>query len=185
MRPLFPTPLFLGQVEDLALISFEIESALQRVTWHERTDWGTTHLLSTLDFNTDVVSELELTTLDRELNKAIELHMKDFGFEYESYTRSSWFAKYEKGHYAQVHNHGFTDISGVYYHSVGDKGGRIWFENPCLAAHTSMVFPPDRAMFVPQPGLIIQFPGYLYHGVQSNDSDTTRISLAYNIYFNR
>jgi len=186
MRPLYPTPLFVGQVEDIAPCLAEVDSILPTIDWKIKPEWGTTHKLSTNSFEEDALTEYNLIKVDSQIRAAVALYCQDLGFEMpETYSRRSWITRYDRGEYAQIHNHGYSDISGVYYHSVGSKAGNIFFENPNLAAHGWWVMPPDRVEYVPKPGMIILFPGYLYHGVQTNDSDDTRVSISFNCVFER
>ncbi len=96
-----------------------------------------------------------------------------------------------------THHHQPWDWSGVFYVKqpiIGDKAGRsgmIEFINPCQ--QSSMLANKGFAnsgmspffRFRPDRGDIVLFPSYLLHSVYPNETDTDRITIAYNVGLKR
>lgn len=98
----------------------------------------------------------------------------------------SWINFSEKGMYQEFHLHPESDISGVFYVDVPDNSGSIQFSTPSSAhsyhhlTHRSKFLRPN-IMYPSVEGRIILFPSYLEHMVMINQSDSERISIAFNI----
>ena len=92
---------------------------------------------------------------------------------------------FQKGNYAHIHKHGFSDISGVYYYRTNGSDGDIFFETPVTETGCSKFWINHSLTFniAPEKGLIILFPGWLSHGVRTNTTDDQRISLSFNINY--
>jgi uncharacterized protein (TIGR02466 family) len=87
------------------------------------------------------------------------------------------------------HIHGGCPWSGVYY-VAGDTGpaagGNLVFTDPRTAA--LMVVHPynpfkgaNHITVAPEPGVMVVFPAFLYHGVDPYHGDAPRISVAFNL----
>ena len=96
--------------------------------------------------------------------------------------QDSWFAKFNKGHYAHIHSHGHADIAGVYYFQTNNEDGTIFFEAPSKCMANAKCYRPPRYEQRAEAGKILFFPGWLEHGVTTNTSDESRISLSFNIW---
>jgi len=86
-----------------------------------------------------------------------------------------------------VHCHPNSFLSGVYYVSVPEHGGNIFFQDPRPAANAIACpvteFTPwtiRQVSYRPRAGGMLIFPGWLYHGVEPNLSDAPRVSLSFN-----
>ena len=89
----------------------------------------------------------------------------------------------------QPHIHPNALFSGVYYVKSNPKAGRLKIYDPRPGAQINM---PTRklgdpgkdlwrdANIEPIPGRIIMFPAWLWHSVEPNKSDNTRISVSFN-----
>jgi len=88
---------------------------------------------------------------------------------------------------AHIHP-GFT-WSGVYYVATDtspDAGGELVFADPrtaaLMVAHPFNPFPDANNVTVnPRPGMLLVFPSFLYHSVRVYNSDSVRISIAFNL----
>jgi uncharacterized protein (TIGR02466 family) len=87
------------------------------------------------------------------------------------------------------HIHGGCPWSGVYY-VAGDTGpaagGGLVFTDPRTAA--LMVVHPynpfkgaNHITLAAEPGVMVVFPSFLYHGVEPYQGDSPRISIAFNL----
>ena len=81
-----------------------------------------------------------------------------------------WANVYEKGDYAQSHEHRPFDYSFAYY--VKTK----WY-------HPSLVFTDSGKKIRPKEGRFVAFPAYLKHHVPKHRYNDTRITLSGNLAF--
>ena len=91
--------------------------------------------------------------------------------------------------YNTIHNHApFNGVilSGVYYIKCPEKCGNIKFFDPRFFITTSldMQYYNDANIywhFEPHDNMMLIFPSWLHHSVDSNESSQDRISVAFNI----
>ena len=83
-----------------------------------------------------------------------------------------WGNVYEKGDYAQSHNHKPNDFSFAYF--VKSK----WYYPP-------LVFTDSGKRIRPKEGTFVVFPAYLMHHVPKHRYKDTRITLSGNLKINR
>jgi len=91
------------------------------------------------------------------------------------------------------HHHPNYQIVGVYYVSVPKNSGDILFHDP---RGSVIWFDPETTSdsffkgvrpfhrVTPAAGMLLLFPGYLIHSVESNLSDELRLSIAINVTVN-
>jgi uncharacterized protein (TIGR02466 family) len=101
---------------------------------------------------------------------------------------TAWANIIERGHYHRHHNHPGSAWSGVYYVNAqppepGSLSGILELFDP--RAFTEMTDVPgspygQRVLVRPEPGLMVLFPGWLYHFVHPLQHDGERISIAFN-----
>ena len=184
---IFPTPVSNGFVYDNEILKDENDQVIDDVKFFMIHEWGHTHLITT-DFvvNNNIIAQYNLTNTKQEIDRKLKEYCEyiDFPFK-KDYKIESWFSKFEKGHYAHTHSHGIADISGVYYYKTQDSAGQIFFEPPAPQfSQTKCYYSKGKSLFQsPDEGKILLFPGWLSHGVTTNVSDTPRISLSFNIFF--
>ena len=95
-----------------------------------------------------------------------------------------------RGHYHTVHNHPGSCWSGVYYVDCGTESEASQARSGVLdlldpRPFTEMVPVPgepygQKICVKPKPGMMLVFPGFLYHFVHPFDGDGERISIAFN-----
>tara|TARA_R110000803_G_scaffold48624_1_gene101089 strand:- start:6 stop:605 length:600 start_codon:yes stop_codon:yes gene_type:complete len=97
----------------------------------------------------------------------------------------AWANRTKKGQYQNYHLHGDADISGVYYHeSTGEhEQGSLILKNPSSAFEISRLTgnQPQDVHYPPVQGRLFLFPGFLEHAVLINQTNTPRISVAFNL----
>ena len=96
---------------------------------------------------------------------------------------SIWAMINEKGSYNTLHNHPGCDIAGVYYFKKSGDDGNLFFCTPNKAIDSSVLLKTGRMVVNPTEGDLLLFPGWLDHGVQTNDTDDERVSVSFNIRF--
>ena len=83
---------------------------------------------------------------------------------------------------------GYAVISGVYYYKTNGDDGDIFFECPVPTIGSSFCYFNNycnRWIHKPEEGKILLFPSWLKHGISKNETDETRISISFNLYFDR
>ena len=150
---------------------------------------GNTVLLSDGEFNENLLDKYKLNTFKSFLSQSIEDFLKQLGFPIIPGYRitASWMTLNKKGLFSPPHTHAYSDLSGVYYFKTTGDDGSIFFENPnplqVAGLITHMI--DDRLYFKPEEGKLILFPGWLRHGVDFNKTDSDRVSVSFNIVFDR
>lgn len=107
----------------------------------------------------------------------------------------SWANIHEQNDWGHKHNH-TSDFTGILYISVNSKSGNVNFYKPhfhfnIFNSEQNIQYSNENQYNVkikkvlPINGDIIIFPSFIYHGVDINQSDEKRISLAFDIELNR
>ena len=189
----FPTPVYFNFVADQkrSVIQDEIKAVVDDLTqkdlFRKNLAWGKqNHSLSDADFKSNLFDEYTLNILKEE----IELHIDCYARAYKEPKKfqivNSWLTLTKPTEYTTVHNHGTSDMSGVYYFKTNGEDGSFYFMNPMLPlTSTSYLTNTEVVSYKPEVGKIILFPGWLQHGVRSNDTDDIRISLSFNVNFEK
>ena len=184
---LFTTPIWhQKRVKNFEKIQEEIEEVIPEIDFNMIETWGTTHYLSTKDFQQDLFREYMLDSLLREIQRNVTDYLIELRFEPRPFQMCSWLTKFERGCYGHIHNHGTSDLSGVYYYKTNGKDGDLFFQSPAPGHGMSKVCAAScggSRRYIPQEGVLLLFPGFLDHGIHTNDTDNTRISLSFNIRF--
>lgn len=192
MEHLYPTPIYVAKVtpeEGFATIQEEAKKAIEATEFTTKEEWGHPHYLSTTTFTENIIKDQNMNIFSIMLNNHLKNYMDAVGFATRPYKVTSWLSLFQKGNYGQVHNHSWADVSGCYYIEGTPDTGSIFFEDPRHVNDTSYVFAgrymAGRRNYEPEVGKLIMFPGYLNHGIKANLTDTDRVSLAFNIFFER
>ena len=124
--------------------------------------------------------------IDKELKYYIHSLLEIDEKKVNPYVTQSWWNFYDKEAYHHEHNHPNSYVSGVYYvqgsqcivfQKPNDNGYTYDFNHKKWNEVNSQVW-----RFVPPVGKIIFFPSFLWHQVEQNKTDTTRISMAFNSF---
>ena len=190
---LFPTPVYLGEVENFDAVQAEIKTAIDGSNFELRKEWGKTHYLSDNTFSSNVIDEFNMQNFINSIHTHVANYLEDCEVSksphyYDNIPYNvalSWISKYVDGSYSHIHSHGNADISGVYYYNTIPDNAKFFIncpiehlENSTLHSHKAF-----QQYFDPKPGEIILFPGWLKHGVQTHQGDEDRYSVSFNIYF--
>ena len=103
----------------------------------------------------------------------------------------AWANIVRDGSYHKIHNHPDCDWSGVYYVAVGQpapdgppENGMIEFLDPRMGATLPGTGGPEalpKLRVPPEAGLMLLFPSWLYHYVNTFHGTGERISIAFNV----
>jgi uncharacterized protein (TIGR02466 family) len=144
----------------------EIEKNLITGTWAD-------NIASTFDTEKNLIEAFGLSNLKQLiLDSAKELTSKSL------ILKESWVNYSAMHNYQEYHKHGYVGISGVYYLKTNEQDGRLRF-------HTLLPSFEDTDNFVyyqPQEGKIILFPSWAPHSVETNKTDSVRVSISFNLY---
>lgn len=101
-----------------------------------------------------------------------------------------WANLSQRGFPHRQHFHPNNYLSGAYYVKTAPGADRISFHDPRPQA--GMLVPPARNQDLANPdqvsldvsdGMLVMFPAWLQHSVAPNQSEITRISVAFNLMF--
>tara|TARA_E500000331_G_scaffold242823_1_gene233218 strand:- start:3261 stop:3827 length:567 start_codon:yes stop_codon:yes gene_type:complete len=182
----FPLPLYQYTCESIRERK-DAESDLKLTEFEHREGWSKdTHRLTPNPFGSNVLEHSP--NMLNFIKKHVNEYLTNIGIDESPYRmENAWFTSTQNGQYAHLHSHGGADISGVYYISTNSKDGNIYFHNPqyvmesnFMIAHLNMA-----RQITPKKGMIVLWPSFLMHGTRVNETDHNRISLSFNLIFNR
>jgi hypothetical protein len=131
----------------------------------------------------------------KELFKLKDIILKEFNnfknnllsHTYNSFKiTTSWVAKVDKGKRSNIHNHNNSFYSGVFYINSEKDMGDISFNNFETARFTPKVetyslLNSKSFSITPKNKDLIFFPSELFHRINKNNNNKTRLSVAFNI----
>lgn len=185
---IYPTPLYVTNVYQLDDIQKELQSVIDKTEFVQIEHWKNTHYLSSKSFEDDIIKDNNLVYFSDELDFHIRNFCNEMKFEIRPYKVESWISLFKNKNYGHTHSHGHVDISGVYYYQTSGDDGDLFFECPVPNMSSSFMFFESMAQrwnHKPEVGKLLLFPGWLRHGISTNNTDNTRISISFNITFDR
>tara|TARA_B100000959_G_scaffold87349_1_gene92641 strand:- start:5185 stop:5769 length:585 start_codon:yes stop_codon:yes gene_type:complete len=193
IESIFPTPLYFNIAKDQELkdIQSEISNIINNIKYDYIIRWGKTHKMSFApsDAEPDVIAQYDLTNFKNFVQQNIYEYLDNLNYQgNREYKMESWVAAYELNDYASIHDHGNSDLSGVYYFQTNTSDGNIMFYNPASQVNMTTCFKNsdlESWTHPPQVGKILIFPGYLRHGVLRNVTADTRIAISFNAFFQK
>lgn len=129
----------------------------------------------------------EFQTIDIIINQKIHEVFSKIGGNDDFRVAKAWINVNYPGTYNAKHAHPGAAFSGVIYTNVDEKTGNIvFFDVDMLRKHYPLklhndVYFHDQVIYKPQNGMLLFFPAWLSHTVEKNESDITRVSIAFNI----
>jgi len=185
VRHLFPTPLLETKLE-------VTEDLLNYVSNIDYKRTASNDGFMSMDSN--VLESPELLHFKKEIDKKINIYFHgvcNYDYKARPELSSSWVVVHRPGDFALEHYHCNAVISGIWYLKTPENCGDICFVNPGnqpfgsmlvfdvkehnnINAHDFSIKPKKDAMYL--------FPAQLKHYVRRNESEDTRISLAFNYF---
>ena len=188
IESLFSSPIYFNKVNNFLDIQTEITECIDNMEFSMKDEWGKTHFVSDDSFSEDFIGKYNLNNFSNELRIHLTEYCSSLNFNMREYKiRSSWLSLFNKGNYGQIHSHGPVDMSGVYYYKTNEEDGDIFFESSNLNLESSLCYYKlaERWKHKPIEGKILLFPGWMKHGIMTNTTEDSRISLSFNIQFIR
>ena len=186
IETIFPTLLYVHilQEQQLRQVQSEIENAIKKIIPIYNQDWGKTHKVSSL--SDDIITKHNLVAFEQSIKQNIDIYLNQLDYKgNREYKMESWVSLFDKDDYGHIHDHGNADISGVYYFQTNSQDGDIVFYNPTVQVDMSNCFKGGSWKHSPTVGKLLLFPGYLKHGIERNQTTSTRISISFNLFFNK
>mgnify|MGYP006282474771 CR=1 FL=1 len=199
--PLYPTPLYEERIEEplLSPLQEELLSAYRKMQELGKFEQfpakpGQYHSVSDATFKKGTLQHFHPVEIFEEVlhinairyMKAIHAPQNIItSLENEMYETAIWLTKTVQGKHAIEHSHGDSDISGVYYIQTNNQDGNIYFRSPvkphdsansCYSHLTN-----TNVSITPEVGKLMMFPGWLRHGVRTNETMHDRVSISFNI----
>ena len=183
----FGVPIYVDQAEGKLFkdIQREIRSVYKELKFEQVWD-GNTHELNKDPFADSIIDRMPV--FSKHLDKQIKSYLNELrhpGEEYKVFP--SWLTKTVKDKYAHQHDHGSSDLSGVYYFKTTGEDGSLYFVSPHRSLSSNFIFNlvNNEQELTPNEGLLALWPGMIRHGTRTNKTEHTRVSLSFNIQFRR
>jgi uncharacterized protein (TIGR02466 family) len=179
MNFLFPTP--------VSMFNYNITDKEKKVIYKLKTIQNTGNKVSV---NRKVLDSVDLKKLKIFILKSVNDYFTEIYApknKVKLYITQSWCNFTKKGEYHHKHSHANSFISGVYYVNANKDSDKIYFhkeekdklkvltENYNICNSSSWWLPVET-------GLLILFPSYLAHSVDTVTDKDTRISLSFNTF---
>ena len=150
--------------------------------------------------NSDISTDRYVLNSMQDLKKEIENHCEIFVRKYlfissnaQFYLQNSWSNIHNPYEQSQIHYHGNSLLSGVYYPIFPKDSGNLKFHKNSIYTnlfHQAIRFQFDENTNLNseiyavslKEGTIVIFPSHLEHSVEKNWSTERRYSLAFNFY---
>tara|TARA_B100000900_G_C20537668_1_gene699042 strand:- start:144 stop:761 length:618 start_codon:yes stop_codon:yes gene_type:complete len=150
--------------------------------------------------NSDISIDRYLLNSMPELKTEIENHCENYVRKYltikdnaQFYLQNSWCNLHGPGEKSQIHYHGSSLLSGVYYPIFPKNSGDISFYkavNHNNLFHSTIRFEYNESDNLTaetytvrlREGTIVMFPAHIEHAVQPNESNENRYSIAFNFF---
>lgn len=181
-KSLFPTLILEEQVtgEALAEISAELDKLLITLNFNLNPEDDTGYLYMSdegVNKTNNLIERYNLTRLNEEIMRCANKYLAETNTvpkaEFKIYM--SIMTSLAPGADSTKHMHQPSCLVIVYYHKAPVNGGNIRLFTPI--SHTE--FQKETTIdIVPAQGKILVFPGWLYHEVLKNNSDSIRHSIA-------
>lgn len=118
---------------------------------------------------------------------AIDLYVEQTGITIKKDSLGYWTQDYrETGQHHELHAHGVSGISGVYWIQANDAAGQFVFHNPdpiheFVTKHGDSKYVSSKIHLKPVAGMLILFPSYIKHEVEPSKEGAVRATLAFNL----
>ena len=138
----------------------------------------------------DIIKDDKFGVINDFVMKSIANYINGLNINYDFNCVSGWFNVYGKNDFQEYHNHIDHTLSAIYFlKSDENKNAKLYFKRPFanrindIKSDTNVIF-DERHYYKPVPGSVIIFPASLEHCVERENSNITRITMAYNFNMN-
>ena len=100
-----------------------------------------------------------------------------------------WFQDYRQDGMHRRHNHGISRVSGVFWIRANEQAGDLILENPVSELGTVQDninnpmgdYTAEHEFITPSTGMLVLFPGFIYHEVMPSLEGVVRTVMAFNM----
>jgi uncharacterized protein (TIGR02466 family) len=187
VQELFPCPLWVVDLKsaEAAVLNAKLKTEIERIVSPRPqiapgANWQTPQDLHTRPAFAEFITLVE--TAARGVARFLQVD------QYPLAVTGCWANINPRGAYHPTHHHPNNYLSGVYYVAIPEPGSRIVFQDP----RPSMIMPKPRqytrmtangADAQSKAGRLLIFPSWLKHSVPSNEGQSERISISFNLMF--
>ena len=162
---------------------------LSNIDWKKHHGWeGDNHSLSDPTFTENLLKKHDTEITGHFIHKGIIEYLTILGHSEQTVSgydiTESWLTHTVKGEYARLHQHGTTDISGVYYLQANpETDGNLYFQSgePIRFSKSLYRMIPNQFDIPAETNKMVLFPGWLWHGTRMSQGEKPRISLSFNV----
>jgi uncharacterized protein (TIGR02466 family) len=135
--------------------------------------------------NMHVLERPEFAVLRQSIRAACASALREMGQGEIAFRLQSWINMHDRGGFNYLHVHEGSLLSGSFYLQVPDGSGKFVFRDPrpgVVHGYVKGAMPNGYSdiHLTPEPGLLVLFPCWMEHYVEPHDSDTPRITVAFN-----
>lgn len=187
VQELFPCPLWVVDLKpaEAAVLNAKLKTEIERIVSPRPAiapgaNWQTPQDLHTRPAFAEFIKLVE--TAARGVARFLQVD------QYPLAVTGCWANINPRGAYHPTHHHPNNYLSGVYYVAIPEPGSRIVFQDP----RPSVIMPKPRqytrltangADAQSKEGRLLIFPAWLKHSVPSNEGQSERISISFNLMF--
>lgn len=145
--------------------------------------------------NRYILEDPALKPLKSAIMQQVEIfarHILSIDYKVRFEFTQSWIIKHPPGTMGMKHCHENAVLSGIYYVTVPEKGGTLWFHKD---KHVNVFYDNMRPEYMmgnsynekhleirPRDGMFLLFPSHLMHSVGINNDENLRFSLPFNLH---
>ena len=177
---MFPVPLYVGKLEGAGDVELRF---MLEVEYEPETHDG-----NRVSKDRRILHHPRLTRLRRVVESHLNTYRKAvMCTDNELYITQSWTNRNARSSQHASHYHANSVLSGTLYLSVDEQVPPIVFKSDRKTAiqvsyKEQNIYTADTFSFWPRTSVIVLFPSTIEHFVPVNQSDTTRLSLAFNTF---
>jgi uncharacterized protein (TIGR02466 family) len=133
-----------------------------------------------------VLERTEFAALNAMIRAACTVALQDMKIGGTKFRLQSWINMHDRGGFNVSHVHEGSLLSGSFYVQVPQGSGSFVLREPRAGVVHGLLkgMVPNGhndIQLVPEPGLLVIFPCWLEHYVEAHESDTPRITIAFNV----
>jgi uncharacterized protein (TIGR02466 family) len=187
----FPTPIYYNMIDNMEEVQKELLPLCEDIDFVKISGWDNNSAsFSSGKFSDNFLEKYQPKLFLEQLKHNIHQYLLQINPNapvdtYDLVIDESWVTRTQRNEFHPTHSHGIYFISGAYYVKTNEQDGNIYFKTPNkLMIHTpffNKVSGWDTVLHSPKVGKILLFPAWLEHGVLSNQTDSDRITLSFNI----
>ena len=186
----FSTPVWTSKIENYSVINTEILQYIKKLESEDSEGIQKSNLKGWHSPDFDLKNN-EVTNYVNKIGPSLNEALLDMGWDLKNQQiqiQSMWSIINRSDAANSRHIHGNSFISAAYYLKAPKNCGDIVFHDPRSEPtffHPKVEKPnklnTNVVKIKPEEGLLILFPSYIYHSVESNKSNEERVVISFNI----